>query len=168
MSNNTKTARMCELQAQIEEQEMVVAALADVVSNVYACFDALKRESTQLHMGKGSRSFVSEDATSLRSRQVKVAKQLKEAAAAYHYELSLETELIAKYDEAAGGKKAPARKSDLKFHISHQKSSMDHHDADDRCVRTLVINRETAIATVRVDRQEAERLARFKAARAKK
>jgi hypothetical protein len=79
MSNKSKTARMCELQMHIEEQETVVAA--DVVCNVYAVEGTLKRESAQLHAGKGNRPFVSESATSLRSRQVQVAKQLKEAAA---------------------------------------------------------------------------------------
>jgi hypothetical protein len=83
MSKTTKTARMCELEMRIEEQETVVAALADVACDVYSVEGTLKRESAQLHAGKGSRPFVSESATSLRSRQVQVAKQLKEAAAAY-------------------------------------------------------------------------------------
>jgi len=170
MSDKTNTARTRELQAlraQIELQETVVAALADVVCNVYASFDALKRESTQLHAGKGSRPFAPESAASLRVRQVQVAKQLKEATAAYVYELGLESDLIREYDEVSSGKRAPPRESDMKFHISHQKSSRDHHDADDFCVRSLVIDRETAIAKARVDRREAERLARFKAPRAK-
>jgi hypothetical protein len=76
MSDKSNTARMCELQAQIEEQETVVAALADVVSNVYAAFDALKRESTQLHAGKGNRPFVPEFAASL--RKVQVAKLVRD------------------------------------------------------------------------------------------
>jgi hypothetical protein len=170
MSDKTNTARMRELQAlraQIELQETVVAALADVVCNVYASFDALKRESTQLHAGKGSRPFAPESAASLRVRQVQVAKQLKEATAAYFNELGLESDLIRVYDEVSSGKRAPPRESEMKFHISHQKSSRDHHDADDFCVRSLVIDRETAIAKARVDRREAERLARFKAPRAK-